>query len=229
MSLSFIVPAYNSSKTINKVIDEIKLAISYFKTDYEIIIIDDCSIDNTYELVQSIKKKNTNVLIIRNNSNEGFCKSFFIGVKNSNKEYVIYLPSTNVINSKQISKIISLIPKYDFVLVNYENQKNTRNLSRYIISNLFNFSINLFFFNNIKYFNGTNIYKTVLLEKINISSSSYVFQSELVLKILKQSKNYIECSVKLNDIKSKDSFFFSYKNIWNNITDYVRLVTRISM
>ena len=100
-------------------------------------------------------------------------------------------------------------------------------MSRYIISNLFNFSINLFFFNNIKYFNGTNIYKTVLLEKINISSSSYVFQSELVLKILKQSKNYIECSVKLNDIKSKDSFFFSYKNIWNNITDYVRLVTEL--
>ena len=30
--LSFIVPAYNSSKTINKVIDEIKLVISYFKT-----------------------------------------------------------------------------------------------------------------------------------------------------------------------------------------------------
>ena len=86
MSLSFIVPAYNSSKTINKVIDEIKAAISYVKIDYEIVIIDDCSVDNTYQLLQNIKEKNTNVQIIRNNSNKGFCKSFFIGVNKSNKE-----------------------------------------------------------------------------------------------------------------------------------------------
>ena len=55
MSLSFLVPTYNSDLTINKTIDQIESAVSKLENfEYEILIIDDFSSQNSYTLIEEI-------------------------------------------------------------------------------------------------------------------------------------------------------------------------------
>ena len=164
--------------------------------------------------------------VVRNEFNLGFCKNFIKGIDNCNNEFLMFLPAGNVINYDQIQKIISEYDKQDMLIVNYSNQIKTREISRVLISKIFSLSVNLFFLNKIKYFNGTNIYKTELLRKIKIKSNSFIFQAEIVLKMMKMTDKFKECSVELNNIKSKNTSFFFIENIIGNSVDFVKLIIR---
>ena len=60
--VSFVIPCYNSSKTIGKVIEEIKETMKQLvKYEYEIILVKDCSPDNTFEVIECLCKENNNI------------------------------------------------------------------------------------------------------------------------------------------------------------------------
>ena len=56
--VSFVIPCYNSSKTIGKVIEEIKETMKQLvKYEYEIILVNDCSPDHTFEVIEGLVMK----------------------------------------------------------------------------------------------------------------------------------------------------------------------------
>jgi GT2 family glycosyltransferase len=227
MSITFLVPSYNSTSSIEETVKEINNAISEKKNiEYEILIIDDCSLDNSFSLIKKLSEKYQGIKFYENSQNLGFCKNFLKGIELSTKEFLMFVPSGNVINSSQIIKIIDAIDKNDMVIVNYSNQLESREISRVIISKIFSLAVNIFFINKIKYFNGTNVYKTELLKKIKIFSNSFIFQSELVLKMTRLTSKYRSCSVKLKNIKKKNTSFFFINNIKKNFIDFTKLVLR---
>ena len=73
LSVSFIVPCYNENENIVNTVNEILSSINELNIKfYEIIIIDDASTDDTFFKSESIKKKNPNVLLIKNIHNLGY-------------------------------------------------------------------------------------------------------------------------------------------------------------
>ena len=57
MIYSIIIPVYNSEETLEKLITEISKNIRLFSQSYEIILVDDCSIDGSYEKLKNLKKR----------------------------------------------------------------------------------------------------------------------------------------------------------------------------
>ena len=58
MKLSIIIPVYNSSKILEKLITEINSNLSVrFKNDYEIILVNDFSKDNSWDIIKKISKE----------------------------------------------------------------------------------------------------------------------------------------------------------------------------
>jgi glycosyltransferase involved in cell wall biosynthesis len=227
MSITFLIPSYNSTKSIEETVKEISNAVLEKKNiEYEILIVDDCSPDDSFGLIKKLSEKYQGIRFYQNSQNLGFCKNFLKGIDLSTKEFLMFIPSGNVINSLQIIKIINAIDKNDMVIVNYSNQLESREISRVIISKLFTWAINIFFINKIKYFNGTNVYKTELLRKIKIFSNSFIFQSELILKMIMLTNQYRSCSVTLKNIKKKNTSFFIIANIKKNFIDFIKLVIR---
>lgn len=82
-SVSFIVPCYNSAHFLQKCVDSI-LAQTY--RDFEILIMDNCSSDNTLEVASSFR--DPRVRPIRNESNIGHVRNFNKGITMSRGKYV---------------------------------------------------------------------------------------------------------------------------------------------
>ncbi|MCR4788103.1 MAG: glycosyltransferase family 2 protein [Lachnospiraceae bacterium] len=62
MKISYVIPCYRSSKTLPSVVEEIKTKMSGMSGyDYEIILVNDCSPDDTYEVIKKIASENDNV------------------------------------------------------------------------------------------------------------------------------------------------------------------------
>ena len=92
--LSIIIPVYNEEKTIRKVYDKI-MAVK-FPIDKEIIIVDDCSTDNTREELKKIKKDNkADLKIIHHEKNLGRGGAIRTAINHVSGDYVyLTIPAT---------------------------------------------------------------------------------------------------------------------------------------
>ena len=86
--VSIIIPVYNEEKNISILIDEIDKSCN-FLAEYEIIIIDDCSDDNTINVIKL--KKKPNLKVIKNKQNFGQSYSIYRGVENATFDTIITL------------------------------------------------------------------------------------------------------------------------------------------
>lgn len=113
-SFSIIVPLYNSSEFMDKCLQSLK-AQCY--TNYEVILIDDGSHDNTFELCQ-VYEKNDNRFhaFTKNNAGQGVARNF--GLTNASGDFIIYVDSDDYIEPNTLREIniaLHLNPKCDIV------------------------------------------------------------------------------------------------------------------
>ena len=93
-SISVVVPMYNVERYIKICIDSI-LAQTF--QDFEIIIVDDASPDNSYKLCKKLYGGNKKVRIVRHEKNQGLGPARNTGIKNSRGKYIFFVDSDDAI------------------------------------------------------------------------------------------------------------------------------------
>lgn len=96
--VSVIIPCYNSEKYVEK---SIRSAINQNYSNIEIIVIDDCSIDRTYNIVKSIDSNK--IKLLRNNVNKGVSYSRNFGISIAKGEWIAFLDSDDYWDKNKIS------------------------------------------------------------------------------------------------------------------------------
>jgi glycosyltransferase involved in cell wall biosynthesis len=89
--LSIIIPAYNESKTIHLILDKIRKVELMNKIEKEIIIVDDCSNDGTYDTILNYIKNNNavEIFLIKHEKNKGKGAALHTGINKATGEFVI--------------------------------------------------------------------------------------------------------------------------------------------
>ena len=226
-SLSVIVPALNEEPNLGSVIDNIKYAVEGNIGDYEILIFNDGSTDNTAKIADKIAQKDKHVKVIHNKKNRGIGYCFRKGVKLVDKEYVIFIPGDNELHKGSIKKLLGLIKmSNEDIIIPYVVNKELRPIHRRLISELFTSTLNTLFNLRLKYYLGENIYKTNMIKKINMTTNSFAYQAEILVKLLKSGHSYTEIETKMQKRTGK-SKMFKIKNIVGVIKTVFTLVLEI--
>ncbi len=100
--ISFIIPTYNAEKTIQNTINSI-LKQSETSLEYEIIVVDDGSTDNTKNLIQEIESNQKIKYYSKENSGVADTRNF--GVQKSNGEYIIFVDSDDYVSQNLLKDI----------------------------------------------------------------------------------------------------------------------------
>ena len=113
---SIIIPVFNSEKYISNSLKSV-LKQPFSKKKYEIILIDDCSSDNSKAIIQNFKKKFKNIKIINNQKNYkvSYCRN--VGIKNAKGKYIIFLDSDDELKKNSFNKIEKILSKYQYDLI----------------------------------------------------------------------------------------------------------------
>ena len=90
MKISIIITAYNAEKYIK---DAINSCLKQTYNDIEIIIVDDCSMDNTSDIIHQFQSEDNRIYVIHNVRNLGCGMSKRIGIEKARGEYFILLDS----------------------------------------------------------------------------------------------------------------------------------------
>ncbi len=104
--VSIIMPAHNAAKTIKDSIDSV---ISQTFTDWELLVIDDCSIDETAQIVSEISKNDSRIKLFQTDKSVG--KPFYprnIGIENAQGRFIAFLDSDDVWLPKKLEHQLPL-------------------------------------------------------------------------------------------------------------------------
>lgn len=91
--VSIIMPMYNAESYISETIDSV-LSQSY--ADWELIIVDDCSTDNSYDIAREYASKDERIKLLKNECNMGAAKARNIAIYNASGRYVAYLDADDL-------------------------------------------------------------------------------------------------------------------------------------
>lgn len=115
--LSIIIPAYNSEKYISKCLNSI--FNQHTKFNYEVIVINDGSTDNTLNILNSYKHNNNLIIITQKNS--GISEARNKGLEVSSGQYIMFVDADDLLESNSIDLLLSeaLENNIDIVEGNY--------------------------------------------------------------------------------------------------------------
>lgn len=124
--VTFILPVYNAENTLRRCLDSI-LKQTY--CDYEVIIVDDGSIDNSGKICDSYSL-NDNRFRVVHKENAGVASARQLGVSLASGEYVIHIDSDDWIESNMLSDMMNEIGDADILVSDY--YYNTKHGQTYV-------------------------------------------------------------------------------------------------
>lgn len=139
--VSIITPSYNSARFIKQTIESV---IKQTHQNWEMIIIDDCSIDASVEIIQGYMQKDSRIRLIKLEKNSGPAIARNKGIKAAKGKYLTFIDSDDIWNQYFLEKSIKFInaKKCDFVFASYERVDENLNpiLNPFIASKKVNYN-----------------------------------------------------------------------------------------
>ncbi|AFJ46557.1 putative glycosyltransferase [Shimwellia blattae DSM 4481 = NBRC 105725] len=108
VKLSIIIPAYNASKSIGRTLLSFSSAIT---CSYEVIIVDDCSTDNTVEVISNYAELHQNIHVISLPVNSGPGVARDEGLKHAIGEYILFFDSDDLMRRNAVDRTIAFLDK----------------------------------------------------------------------------------------------------------------------
>ena len=123
--ISFVIPCYCSEKTIDSVVCEIKETMNGLtRYDYEIVLINDSSPDNTYDVLKKICNTENNITVIDMAKNFGQHAALMAGFGIACGDIVVCLDDDGQTPADEVGKLLDEIENgYDVVYARYEEKK----------------------------------------------------------------------------------------------------------
>ena len=112
MKLSIVIPCYNESKDIFKNVETVKNYLNSKAIEYELLLVNDGSKDNTKEVIESIN----GVRALSYDKNRGKGGAVKYGIENATGDYVLFMDADLSTDISAIEQVLQLAPSYDFII-----------------------------------------------------------------------------------------------------------------
>ncbi|OGG08686.1 hypothetical protein A2154_01700 [Candidatus Gottesmanbacteria bacterium RBG_16_43_7] len=226
ISVTVIVPAYNEEGSVAGAIGDLIKCLEPTKCDYELLVINDGSSDNTASVVKKLMKKYRQIRLVDRKHNIGFADTIKEGISHARKEYITQFHADNDAAASSVVKLLTDARQYDIV-TNYPLDQGKRPLLRGIISKSFVIILNMLFGMRLRYFNGTLIVKKRLLEQIPLRSKGFAIYAEAKIRLIKRGVRVKEVPFLFIGRRSGRSKAVTYRSIMETLHTIVILVRDI--
>lgn len=208
--ISIVTPTYNEQDNIKKLCEDISSQMSQLNYEYEHIIIDNSSEDQTVQILKDLAIVNSNLKIIINTRNYGHIRSPMHGILQASGDAVILI-------SSDFQDPINLIPKYIQEWENGNNvvmgQKNTseENFLKNFFRKFFYKFITLISENQLPLnVTGAGLFDKKIIDKLRSISDPYPYFRGLISEITKDIKLISFHQPMRHKGKTKNNFFTLY-------------------
>ena len=229
ISISVVMPAYNEEPSI---IGALHVNIETFSSlglDFEIIIINDASTDNTGEIGDQIARENPNVRCFHHPVNQGAGGAFKTGVSHATKEYIIFLPFDNPLLAIDLQAYLPMVGICDIIVGVRAERIGYSRFVRFA-SFLYNrILIPLLFNIGISDVNWIQIYRRHYFEDgtLDIGNTKIFFLVEILIRARENNLIIVEVpskmKMRLHGIPTSTRFSAMWDTFWDMIKFFIKM------
>jgi glycosyltransferase involved in cell wall biosynthesis len=194
ISLSVFFPCYNEEKNLEGLVQETMQVLDNLVQQYEILIINDGSQDNTRLIADGFSEKYNNVRVIHHQKNEGYGAAVISGFNNSTCEWVFFTDGDHQFFINEIELLLAEIDRYDAIIGFRKKRQDPYH--RIIYARMLNMFIRLLFNLKVKDLNcAFKLIKRKVLKNITLQCSAGLINTELLLKLKRSGVSIREIGV----------------------------------
>ena len=179
-SLSIVIPAYNEADGLREVVERTIRAASASVEEWEILIVDDGSEDDTARAADEVATAHPEVRVLRHESNRGSGAAIWTGIQQARCELVMYVPADGQFPVREIGDYVRAAEQADIVL-GVRNGRSGYTLMRRLNSELFVGFANFLFHHRFRDVNWVNLWRRRIFDHMRPVRSRGVFLMEEIL------------------------------------------------
>lgn len=182
-SLGVVIPFLNEEKALRGVVDSLVENLESNNISYHILLVNDGSTDQSGRIGEALCEKNENISIIHKDEPENIGSAFKDGINQLKTDLICWLPSDGEIPANAVYDCYRKSVESDSPSIVYPtNTFEIRSFFRAILSKTFQLLCRIIFNMPVRYFNGIAIYKREEVKKLNLISSGFTINLELIIK-----------------------------------------------
>jgi glycosyltransferase involved in cell wall biosynthesis len=226
-SISVVVPAFNEEKTLEITIEELVPVLNEVSDIWEIIIIDDASVDNTPKIAKQLSEKYDRVRVLTNLVNKKLGGSLKRGYYSAKYDLICYVDSDLPIDFQEIKRAARYIKRCD-MLCAYRFDRTCEGIRRVILSYSYNILISILFQISIRDINFSfKVFRRSLLDKIQLESEGSFTDAELIIKTYKLGYKILQMGVdyfpRMEGVSTLSSFPVILKILSDIIKTWIKM------
>jgi len=114
--ISVFLPSHNEEPNVERVVRDFLAELPNVADDYEVIVVDDGSIDKTGAIADRLANEDSHVKVVHHQMNRGYGGAVISGVRAATQPYVMLADGDGQFDPKEVASLTAYVPEYDVVV-----------------------------------------------------------------------------------------------------------------
>lgn len=193
--VSIVVPALNEEVALVPFMQGLLQVLDELPQRVEIVLVDDGCTDRTGALMDGYVAAHDNVNVVHNPRNLGLGKAYLAGIRVASGTHAALMCGDGGLPPENIRAMMSQFGRADIVVPYVSNLKDIKTPLRYFLSKTYKSLLNCLFGLDIRYYNAGALLPLPLIRKLDITTSGFGFQAEMLIKLIRAGCTYVQVPV----------------------------------
>lgn len=192
--ISAVIPCYNEETNIVKVLKDADRALNHICRNYEIIVVDDGSNDQSLELMEKLAEDNKHIRIVTHQKNKGYGAAIMSGISAAQGDIIIMVDGDGQFDLREFSYITKGL-KYADVVIGYRIKRRDPFIRR-LNSLIFNWAVRVFFGLWVKDLNcSMKGFRREVVEQLDIISQGALINADILTQTMRRGFKVVQVPI----------------------------------
>jgi len=228
-SISVFFPAYNDAGSIEKLIRSATLLLPWVTDDFEIVVVDDGSVDGTADLLDRLQGEHPHLKVIHHGTNRGYGAALVSGFANCSKELIFYTDGDGQYDVNEMPRLLEAFDDNVDMVTGYKIRRSDPGY-RILAGRIYRVLVRLMFGLKVRDVDcDFRLFRRRILNWIRLTCDSGVICVEMIKKCQLHGCPIVEVPVHHYHRASGQSQFFSPKHLTRVVIQLVATWFRLVM
>ena len=220
--ITVFFPVYNDEQTVRRVTEKAIRVCEEIADRYEIVIINDCSPDNSGKIADELAREKPFVKVVHHEKNRGYGAAIKSGFQHSTYEWICFTDGDDEYDIEDLKRMIKLKDFYDLIIT--FRYKKAYSGKRIFISYVYNSILRQMFKTRYRDIStGLRLIKKSLVKELNLITDSPFIGAEITIKSMLKGYRVCEMGIQTFPREFGKGASTSFKNIVKTIKDMRRV------
>jgi glycosyltransferase involved in cell wall biosynthesis len=194
VSITVFFPCFNEQANVRRMTEQATTVLEKLQADYEIIVVDDGSADDTGRIADEIAASRRTVRVVHHPQNRGYGAALQSGIRAATKELVFYTDGDGQFDLEELPSLLPLIERYDIVSCYRMNRRD--NLVRKFNGWAWTRLVRLVFSLKVRDVDcGFKLYRRAVFDAITLESTGALISTEILARAARKGFTITEKGV----------------------------------